>query len=247
MTGMIQAQIQPTPDGAIVFDAAAIAQERFDPDWFEPEHWRAQDKVAGTRGGRGTALLVAAPFGESVLRHYRRGGMVARLLGDRYLWKSAEGTRSFAEFRLLATLREKGLNVPSPVAARYRRRGAWYRADILTRRIDKATTLAERIAVGDVDANVAAAVGAQIARFHAQGVFHADLNAHNVLLNDAGVWLIDFDRGALRAPARAWQQANMARLRRSLLKIGAAANGEDEFERGLWQPLVQAWEKGLAQ
>jgi 3-deoxy-D-manno-octulosonic acid kinase len=89
-------------------------------------------------------------------------------------------------------------------------------------------------------------VGAEIARFHAHGVYHADLNAHNILLTDASVWLIDFDRGELRHPARAWQQANLARLKRSLLKIGAARNGEAEFERDLWLPLVAAWEKGAA-
>lgn len=247
----MQAQVQPTPDGAIVFDAEAIAQARlnpacFDPDWFEPEHWRARAAAQPTTGGRGSAMFVDAPFGSCALRHYRRGGMAARVLSDRYLWAGPERTRSFAEFRLLQSLREKNLPVPQPIAARFRRSGVQYRADILTRRVERAATLAELLAQDKFDAAIAARVGAEIARFHAQGVYHADLNAHNVLLADAAVWLIDFDRGELRRPARVWQQANLARLKRSLLKLGAARNGEAEFERGLWQPLIAAWEQGVA-
>ncbi|HEY7873104.1 MAG TPA: 3-deoxy-D-manno-octulosonic acid kinase [Rudaea sp.] len=246
LAAMNQAQVQATPDGAIVFDADAVAQAAFDPDWFDPEYWRARAAARATPGGRGGAAFVDAPFGSCVLRHYRRGGMVARILGDRYWWTQAERTRSFAEFRLLAALRDQDLPVPQPIAARYRRSGAQYRADILTRRIENSVTLAELLVQNRLDAVVAARVGVEIARFQARGAYHADLNAHNILLTDTMVWLIDFDRGDLRTPARAWQQMNLARLRRSLLKIGAARNGEAEFERGLWQPLLAAWQKGMA-
>ena len=242
----MQAQIQPTPDGAIVFDPDAIAQAHCDPDWFEPEHWRARVPVQATAGGRGGTMFIDAPFGKCALRHYRRGGLAARLLADRYLWTGSERTRSFAEFRLLQSLCEKGLRVPLPVAARYRRRGAHYRADIITRRIERAATLAQLLAQGGIDSALAARVGAEIARFHAQGAYHADLNAHNVLLTDAAIWLIDFDRGELRNPVSAWQRANLLRLKRSLLKLGAARHGEDAFARGLWQPLLAAYETALA-
>ena len=60
--------------------------------------------------------------------------------------------------------------------------------------------------------------------------------AHNLMLDQHGmVWLLDFDRGALRAPARDWQQDNLARLQRSLRKLGA-----DRFEtvRGMGYRLV---------
>ena len=246
MAAMTQAQVQATPDGAIVFDADAIAQAAFDPDWFDPDHWRARDAAQATAGGRGGAVFVAAPFGNCALRHYRRGGMVARILGDRYWWTQAERTRSFAEVRLLAALRDEGLPVPPPVAARYRRSGMTYRADILTRRIENASTLAELLVLDKVDVAVATRVGTTIAKFHRQGAYHADLNAHNVLLRDADVWLIDFDRGDLRASARKWQQANLARLKRSLLKLGAARAGAANLEHAIWQPLMAAWERGMA-
>jgi 3-deoxy-D-manno-octulosonic acid kinase len=61
------------------------------------------------------------------------------------------------------------------------------------------------------------------------------------------VWVIDFDRGELRAPARAWQLANLARLRRSLLKVGAAPDCDALFERAFWNPLMAAYERELGQ
>jgi len=243
---MTQAQIQATPDGAILFDAGAAAQAAFDPEFFDPTRWHARKSAGAVSGGRGGALFIEAPFGRCVLRHYRRGGMVAGLMGDRYLWTGAERTRGFAEFRLLAALRQRDLPVPAPVAARYRRQGVHYRADLITRRIDGAQTLAELLAQGSADAHAAARVGSAIAKFHAQGAYHADLNAHNVLLNDDTVWLIDFDRGELREPARDWQLANLARLKRSLLKLGAARDGDAAFERALWNPLMAAYECGGA-
>jgi 3-deoxy-D-manno-octulosonic acid kinase len=261
---MSQAQVQMTPDGAILFDAAIVAQATpahagveplhgrasgpaaFDANWFEPGYWRARGQAQAASAGRGGASYIDAPFGRCVLRHYRRGGMVARVMGDRYLWTGAERTRGFAEFRLLSILCERNLRVPVPVAARFRRKGAHYRADLITRRIEGATTLAELLAQQRVDAQAAALVGAALAGFHAQGAYHADLNAHNVLLAGATMWLIDFDRGELRTPARDWQQANLARLRRSLLKLGAARDGESQFENAMWRPLMAAYERGSA-
>ena len=243
---MIQATIQTTTDGAILFDAGSAAQAGgFDPAWFDAAHWRAQGRADAAHGGRGGVSYVDAPFGRCVLRHYRRGGMVARVMGDRYLWTGAERTRGFAEFRLLAALHARGLHVPAPIAARFQRQGVHYRADLITRRIERADTLAELLAQQRCNAALAARVGAALAEFHDAGADHADLNAHNVLVDAAAVWLIDFDRGELRAPARAWQLANLARLKRSLLKLGAARDGDAAFERGFWNPLMAAYERGL--
>lgn len=237
---------QPTADGAILFDASALAQGGdFDPRWFDAEFWRAQDRATAAPGGRGGIVFAHTPHGNWALRHYRRGGFVARVMGDRYLWNGAEHTRSFAEFRLLHDLVERGFDVSRPIAARFRRHGAQYRADLITQFIPDASTLTWRVQHGGVDTETARRVGAAVARLHAAGVYHADLNAHNVLIDAEKVWLIDFDRGELRPPQRTWQLANLARLRRSLIKVGAAAAGESVFEHELWQPLMAAYELGL--
>jgi 3-deoxy-D-manno-octulosonic acid kinase len=245
----IKAMLQPTGDGAILFDATVAAQAgaaQFDPGWFDAEHWRAHGSQAkALDAGRGTSVRVAGVGGDWVIRHYRRGGMIARVLADRYLWNGAERTRSFVEFRLLAELASLGLNVPQPVAARYRRAGVHYRADLITRWIDGTRTLAESVRDNAAGASEAVRVGSCIAQFHAAGAYHADMNAHNILLDARRVWLLDFDRGSIRAPSRSWQAATLARLRRSLVKLGAAGDGEARFDAGFWGPLMAAYERSL--
>lgn len=240
---MIDAQVQSTQDGAWLFDAALAPRPQ--PDWLDREHWLAQSRAQAAPGGRGGALFVDTPVGACALRHYHRGGLVARVARDAYLWTGAERTRAFREFRLLAGLAGAGLPVPAPVAARYRREGLRYRADLLTRRIPDVETLAARVAAGRFDENLARAVGATLARFHAHGVWHADLNAHNILADAAGaVWLIDFDRSRVRKPQLAWQHANLARLRRSFDKLGARRVAG--FDAVFWHPLLAAYHAAMA-
>jgi len=241
---MMQEQTHNEAGGAIVFDAALSPQATH--DWFSPAYWRGRAALRVQAGGRGGVSVIATPVGECVLRHYRRGGLVAAVMGDRYVWTGAARTRPFAEFRLLAEIARLGLPGPVAVAARYRRHGACYTADLITRRIPDARTLADCLAAGDLDGRLADAVGVLVARFHRAGIWHADLNAHNVLVTGGGLFLIDFDRGEQRRPREAWQRANLQRLRRSLLKLGAASAGEAVFERELWQPLLRGYRRTLA-
>lgn len=241
---MTEARIHADAVGLIVFDADLAPQVGH--DWFDPEHWRRAGGLRSQGGGRATASFIDTPAGPCVLRHFHRGGMVARLLGDRYLWRPAERTRGVLEFRLLLRMRDMGLPVPRPLAARCVRHGPYYTADLITCRIEDTRTLAEMLDAGRLDAGLAAAVGTLVARFHARGVWHADLNAHNILVGPEGLSLIDFDRGRLRPPAHAWQQANLSRLRRSLVKLGAADRGESAMQRGIWEPLMDAYTATLA-
>lgn len=240
---MIEAQVQSTPSGAIMFDRSLDCAPS--ESWFDRAHWAALGKSASEAGGRGGVAFVDSPVGACALRHYHRGGLVAWLSADGYVWTGARRTRSFHEFRLLAELANAGLPVPTPVAARYERKGLYYRADLLTRRIAPANTLAEALATGALDPAMAERVGRTIARFHAASVWHADLNAHNILVDEGGgVWLIDFDRGRRRKRNPAWQADNIARLRRSLDKLGAS--GMPDFDTRFWHPLLAAYHDTLA-
>jgi 3-deoxy-D-manno-octulosonic acid kinase len=111
-----------------------------------------------------------------------------------------------------------GLPVPRPVAARYSRAGLWYRCDLITERIANAQPLSSALALDAIPESAWRAVGGAVARLHDAGVDHADLNAHNLLLGPAGVSVIDFDRGRVRAPG-GWRAGNLRRLQRSLAKI----------------------------
>lgn len=169
-------------------------------------------------GGRQAAWFVTGQFGAGVLRHYRRGGLIARLSAARYIWTGAERTRAFAEFTLLHFMHAQGLPVNKPLAAAYWRDGLTYRAAIMVERIPDVQTLAKSLALP-----AQAAVARAIFDMHEAGVWHADLNAFNILLNPQGrVWLIDFDRGRRQALSARQRQGNLLRLRRSLVKIAGA-------------------------
>lgn len=216
-------------------------------DWFDRDWWQARGalQAGGSGRGRGGVAFLDTPAGPCVLRHYRRGGLIAPIMGDRYLWRGRTGTRGFVEFELLADLHGRGLPVPAPVAAQYRLRGPYYTADLITRAIEDAQTLTDIIAAGGLDHALAGRVGALVARFHAAGVDHADLNAHNILLAEGRLWLVDFDRGEVRATGTAWKLSNLARLKRSLLKVGACGHDEAMLDREVWAPLMHGYEQGL--
>lgn len=212
--------------GAILFDAERLRQAGAKapaPGWFDPAWWGPRAQAVGS-GGRGGAWFVEGGpdeggFGPAVLRHYLRGGFAARFSRDRHVWRGAARIRSFEEFRLLRELLRRGLPVPRPIAAIYWRAGLQYRAGILLERLCDVRSLAD-LAADDAAAAPWAQAGRLIARLHRAGLDHADLNAHNLLFDARGTgWAIDVDRSALRIPATAWREANLARLHRSLLKL----------------------------
>jgi 3-deoxy-D-manno-octulosonic acid kinase len=238
-----------TADGAMLADAASVgpvAPAATPEVIFEPEYWRARGELFDVTRGRGTAWFIGAAPRQWALRHYRRGGWVARASVDRYVWTGEARVRAFAEWRLLAALTRLALPVPLPIAARYQRHGLLYRCDLITRRIPDAVPLSERLARLPVGAAIWHEVGATVARLHAAGADHADLNAHNILIDEAGaVSVIDFDRGRLRSPGTrmvpgSWAARNVARLLRSLNKI-APDLPSGRFGAGEWQWFLDGY------
>lgn len=199
--------------GAIRYDASLINNPAA---WlFDAEDARLQASAV-SQGGRQAAWFVQGEFGQAVLRHYRRGGLVAHLSTDHYVWTGEQGTRSFAEFDLLHFMHRQGLPVPRPLAAAYWRKHAGYSAAILTQRLLDTRPLAQALDMATT-ANVAAAIFAM----HEAGVWHADLNAYNILIDgQSKAWLIDFDKGSVRPLLSAERRrGNLLRLRRSLVKV----------------------------
>jgi 3-deoxy-D-manno-octulosonic acid kinase len=189
---------------------------------FDPRALAERGAITGQAPGRGSTLFLQLGGRALTLRHFRRGGWMAPLLGDRYLWIGLRRTRATRELALLAQLHSRGLPVPRPVAARVCRAGCVYRGDIITERIAHAQSLAARLGTAALAGRDWRALGSVLRRFHRAGVYHADLNAHNIVQDAAGrFYLVDFDRGRLRAPARGWRGRNLARLRLSLDKLTA--------------------------
>ena len=224
-----------------------LRTSNFSPAFFDPEYWRGHDAIEGSALGRGTTWFIRSGDSRFVLRHYRRGGLMAKVSKDAYLWRGESETRSFAEWYLTYHLYRAGLPVPAPIAARYRRQGLFYRADLITQRIEDSESLAAKLGHGPISLTQWIAIGRCIRRFHDAGVHHADLNAHNILLTPQQVYIIDFDRGELRRRGW-WADNNLVRLYRSLEKV-TLLNAPDSFTDQDWHSLLAGYREsaGLPQ
>ncbi len=204
----------------ILYDGDAVPQ--FAPAWFDRGALQSAGAVEReTASGRAPAVFFTAQGGDFVLKHYRRGGWPGRFIRDAYCYGGEATVRSFHEWRLLAELQRLGLPAPAPCAARYRRCGGHYTADLITFRCPGVQPLSQMLAHGRLPAERWHALGAVLRRFHNAGVYHADLNAHNVLLGEstAAVFLVDFDRARIMGAGDARLERNLARLKRSLVKL----------------------------
>jgi len=216
----------------------------FDPGWLDRDWWAAEGAHTHGITGRAEGVLMLERPGETwVYRHYHRGGLVSRLVYDRYVWTGAARCRPFREWRLLDALSALALPAPEPVAARAVVSGAVYRADIVTVLLPDTVPLSSLL--GDVwdDAALWGAIGQMVAGFHRAGCDHPDLTAHNILVDSSRrPFLVDFDNARLRS-AGGWMQAGIARLRRSLNKVSHEAG--TAFSEPAWQRLVAAYTAGL--
>jgi 3-deoxy-D-manno-octulosonic acid kinase len=232
-----------TATGAMLADPDSLGNLPQDAaeSLFDPQFWRRRGELLDVWGGRGSAWFIASGDRQWVLRHFRRGGLIARWSQDGYVWTGEDGVRAFVEWRLLERLTQLGLPVPKPVAARYQRKGFRYRCDLITQRIVDAEALSASLTHGVLSELQWRAVGEAIARLHRAGVDHADLNAHNILIDAKGVVsVIDFDRGRLRKQG-IWASRNLRRLRRSLAKISRALPPH-RCTDGTWAWLLAGYE-----
>lgn len=231
-------RVERIGESVILYDGSLANHMR--EAWFDPATWPDAPRAPGYAGGRGATLFIRCEAQDWVLRHYHRGGRIARIAGDSFFWTGEQRVRSFLEWRLLARLQDAGLPAPRPVAARYRRSGIRYRADIITVRLPGVVPLSTRMAAGPLPAAVWRRVGECIGRFHAAGVFHADLTAHNLQIDTAdGIFLLDFDRGRIMPGPGAWQRRNLERLHRSFTKITAGGTGG--FSTAAWDDLLAGY------
>lgn len=222
---------------AIVYDAGRMGVP--DAKYFDIEYWRAQQALTDVAVGRGNTWYINAPFGPVVLRHYLRGGWAARVSREHYIFTTVHRSRPFREFHILVDLLGLDLPVPVPVAALCRHKGILSSGALITQTISGAQTLADILpGTGSARANNAvpwAEIGECIRRFHTAGVWHADLNARNIMLDAVQrVYLIDFDHSRLTVGKAINGEGNLNRLKRSLDKLWPASHIND---------LQPAWDR----
>lgn len=183
-----------------------------------PEFWQQNDQVIGIATGRGTTWFVQLQQTQGALRHYRRGGLFGKVVADSYWFSGWEKTRSYQEFMLLNRLREAGVNVPRPIAARVQKHGLLYKADLLSEKVPNARDLVSILQENPISDELYRKIGREIRKMHDAQVNHIDLNIHNILIDDQEkVWIIDFDKCRSQVGSH-WKYSNLQRLQRSFEK-----------------------------
>jgi 3-deoxy-D-manno-octulosonic-acid transferase len=199
------------------------------------------------RGGRGKVKLLQDGSAQFVLRHYQRGGLIGKVLGDRFLRKKPFLSRAMQEYHLLSLMYAWHLPVPQVVAAHHHAGSLFDRCDLLMRYVENSESLHTMLCDQLLEKNVWIDIGHMIARFHAHQVDHVDLNCHNILLRSVeqdGVQLIqpsliDFDKCNLRE-GDDWKQSNLDRLRRSLRKE-KRLKSDLHWQEEHWQWLLDGY------
>ncbi len=220
---------------AIAYDASLM--ETPTVDYFSVDYWRSKQALEGEAVGRGSAWFINTAFGPVVLRQYLRGGWVAKISRQSYFFSTVSRSRPFREYHLLAALYDLGLPVPKPVTALCEFHGIISSGALMTARISSAKTLADVLPGNEA---IWESVGKCIRRFHDAGVWHADLNARNILLDaDLRVFLIDFDRARFTPGKVVNGEGNLKRLKRSLAKLWPT--GELSAMQAAWTQLIAAY------
>ncbi|MCY9804066.1 3-deoxy-D-manno-octulosonic acid kinase [Vibrio scophthalmi] len=206
-----------TQNQMIWFDEELIASREVEHA-FDLSYWQQKNSIVGSAQGRGTTWFLQLDGLKAAWRHYRRGGLFGKLIADSYWFQGWQKTRCFQEWQLLALMREQGIQVPRPIAARAIKSGMSYRADLISEKIPNAQDLVSILEKQPLDAVMYRKIGDEIRKMHRAQVNHTDLNIHNILIDDEEkVWLIDFDK-CYQQSGDNWKQGNWGRLKRSFEK-----------------------------
>ncbi len=181
-------------------------------------------------GNRGSGRLLRLEGGPDLfVRQAKRGGLARFFLRDTFVGISA---RPFNELAVATKAFQRGIPVAEPMGAMVH----WivpgvYRGFFLSRAIP-GMTLWEFMRTDDdpiVRRHVLMAARAAIVTMHDKGLFHADLNLHNLIVTQAGetfkIVILDLDKARLHdSPLRpALRKKNARRLLRSAGKLDPQA------------------------
>lgn len=209
-------------------------------DFFKCSELHKKGLVIGSAGGRGETCFFKSGEDTWALRHYLRGGLISKFIFDQYLGFRLKNTRAWKEWHLLNQMVNLGLPVPTPVAASVIKSIPFYSADLVTVYIENTQTLADVLEIKELDNSIWQEIGRCIRRFHDHSVFHSDLNAKNIMLDDKNIiYLIDFDQCRFRK-GDAWKQDNLQRLKRSLDKFKSKL-ADFSFDDSAWEMLMTGY------
>jgi 3-deoxy-D-manno-octulosonic acid kinase len=204
---------------------------------------KESDPTSRLEGRRPVSRLDLPQIGPVVVKHYRRGGWVARV-NQKYYLRTGK-TRCQAEYEQMARAGRLGVNVPAPVTFAFKGRFL-YQGWLITREIANQQTLARLslLAPGRLPA-VMASLRRQVSKLVADGLWHVDLHPGNVLVDDRGrVFLVDFDKTrTFRGAKLQLLNKYRKRWRRAVKKHGLPKELMTALDD--WPPNVKAAGDGL--
>ncbi|MBN1919185.1 MAG: glycosyltransferase [Verrucomicrobia bacterium] len=204
------------------------------PEWqarlAKGDLWTAVEHAPAAAGltGRSDLRLVEINGARLLCKRMQHGGLLAKLLGDRYV----DHRKPLSEMRVAAHALAHGVPTAElPAVLTERAAPPFYRYWVLSKEIAGCTNLLEylreRRPRRERIAAVAAAARA-VAAMHDAGLYHADLHLKNILVRfdasgEARAFIIDFDKAVLE-PHMSMQRrfTNLRRLWKSAEKARAA-------------------------
>ncbi|MCZ6674912.1 MAG: 3-deoxy-D-manno-octulosonic acid kinase [Verrucomicrobia bacterium] len=206
---------------------------------FDPDKLRREGLITQEICGRGTTYFFQLRENSCVLRHFWRGGFMRHLSKDGYVWMGLKQSRAYREWQILETLENLRLPAPRRIALRIQRSGLLCRSDIITKEIKNIMALGSLLTQRPLCESEWQSIGEMILKFHANGIFHQDLNANNILLGNGSCYLIDFDRGRI-LQGNWWKPRMLNRLKHSLESL-SRKHKTFHFNPLYWEYLMDGY------
>ncbi len=186
-------------------------------------------------GGRGGTRRVKLGGRILYLRKCLRGGLMRYLTRDLYLLRPA---RPLVELMVTEKARAAGCRVPVVAGVCVEEAGVFYRGWVVTEEIPGVVPWFRCYQEADNPerGRLLAAAGRAMRGLNAAGVYHADLNVHNLLVcADGEVAIVDFDKALAAAPDEVRRgERGRDRFWRSLHKVCDAVGEELDDAQRRW-------------
>lgn len=199
------------------------------------------EKMPALEGRVAVRRFDSASLGPLVIKEYRRGGLIGRLLGNIH-FRFGKG-RACREAEFLSESLNHGVTVPGCIGF-IEEGGTFYRTWLVLREIPNALSLAE-IARRDAakSDNLVDAASTEIIKLIRTRIFHVDLHPGNVLSgSDGKVYLIDFDKSErYRGTLKQLRDLYLCRWRRAVIKHNLPPSLAERMSLQLRQ--VKVWDE----